>query len=102
MVNTKSFRSVILKKNGRIAMNKEEVKDFIIQYIRDGIGIELPPEIKDSQNSLLDPEGGIQSRDLLVLVMNLQEKYNVTFREDVILENRLDYIDNIVLCVIGK
>ena len=83
-------------------MNKEEVKDFIIQYIRDVIGKELSQEIKDSQNSLLDPECGIQSRDLLMLVMNLQEKYNVTFQEDVILENRLDFIDNIVLCVMGK
>lgn len=83
-------------------MKKEEVKDFIIQYIRDVIGIELSQEIRDSKNSLLDPEGGIQSRDLLMLVMNLQEKYNVTFQEDIILENRLDFIDNIVLCVIGK
>lgn len=30
-------------------MDKKEVKDFIIQYIRDVIGIELPQEIKDSQ-----------------------------------------------------
>lgn len=44
-------------------MDKKEVKDFIIQYIRDVIGIELPQEIKDSQKSLLDPEGGMQSRD---------------------------------------
>ena len=58
-------------------MDKKEVKDFIIQYIRDVIGIELPQEIKDSQKSLLDPEGGMQSRDLLMLVMSLQEKYNV-------------------------
>jgi len=49
---------------------------------------------------LLDPEGGMQSRDLLMLVMSLQEKYNVTFQENVILENRLDFIDNIVMCVI--
>jgi len=28
-------------------MDKKEVKDFIIQYIRDVIGIELPQEIKD-------------------------------------------------------
>ncbi len=81
-------------------MDKKEVKDFIIQYIRDVIGIEFPQEIKDSQKSLLDPEGGMQSRDLLMLVMSLQEKYNVTFQENVILENRLDFIDNIVMCVI--
>ena len=81
-------------------MDKKEVKDFIIQYIRDVIGIELPQEIKDSQKSLLDPEGGMQSRDLLMLVMSLQEKYNVTFQENVILENRLDFIDTIVMCVI--
>lgn len=81
-------------------MDKKEVKDFIIQYIRDVIGIELPQEIKDSQKSLLDSEGGMQSRDLLMLVMSLQEKYNVTFQENVILENRLDFIDNIVMCVI--
>lgn len=81
-------------------MDKKEVKDFIIQYIRDVIGIELPQEIKDSQKSLLDPEGGMQSRDLLMLVMSLQEKYNVAFQENVILENRLDFIDNIVMCVI--
>ena len=35
-----------------------------------------------------------------MLVMSLQEKYNVTFQENVILENRLDFIDNIVMCVI--
>ena len=81
-------------------MDKKEVKDFIIQYIRDVIGIELPQEINHSQKSLLDPEGGMQSRDLLMLVMSLQEKYNVTFQENVILENRLDFIDNIVMCVI--
>ena len=78
-------------------MDKKEVKDFIIQYIRDVIGIELPQEIKDSQKSLLDPEGGMQSRDLLMLVMSL---HNVTFQVNVILENRLDFIDNIVMCVI--
>lgn len=83
-------------------MDKKEVKNFIIQYIRDVIGIELPQEIKDSQKSLLDPEGGMQSRDLLMLVMSLQEKYNATFQENVILENRLDFIDNIVMCVICK
>lgn len=80
-------------------MKKNEVKNFIIQYTKDVIGIELSQEMKDSQKSLLEPEGGMQSRDLLMLVMSVQEKYNVTFKEEAILENRLDFIDNIVTCV---
>lgn len=84
-------------------MNRDEVKNFIIQYAKDVIGIELSQEIKDSQRSLLEPEGGIQSRDLLMLVMSVQKKYNVTFEEKTILENRLDFIDNIVTCtILGK
>lgn len=81
-------------------MKKNKVKNFIIQYTKDVIGIELSQEMKDSQKSLLEPEGGMQSRDLLMLVMSVQEKYNVTFKEEAILENRLDFIDNIVTCVI--
>lgn len=81
-------------------MKKNRVKNFIIQYTKDVIGIELSQEMKDSQKSLLEPEGGMQSRDLLMLVMSVQEKYNVTFKEEAILENRLDFIDNIVTCVI--
>lgn len=80
-------------------MKKNEVKNFIIQYTKDVIGIELSQEMKDSQKSLLEPEGGMQSRDLLMLVMSVQKKYNVTFKEEAILENRLDFIDNIVTCV---
>lgn len=84
-------------------MNKNEIKNYIIQYTKDVIGIELSQEIKDSQRSLLEPEGGIQSRDLLMLVISVQKRYNVTFEEKTILENRLDFIDNIVTCtILGK
>jgi peptide maturation system acyl carrier-related protein len=47
-------------------------------------------------HSLLDKNIGLLPRDLLVLFFELQEAFNISFREEDICEIRFDYYYNII------
>lgn len=77
-------------------MKKNEIKTRLISFIEEKTGIALPADITDSRYSLLDPEKGIEPRDLLMIVIEMQRLYEISLKEDDVLNNRMDYINNLV------
>lgn len=76
-------------------MERQDAKKWIIEFIINELKGELPEKVLGSEESLLSPGTGIEPRDLLVLVMELQDRYQIVFDGD-IYQRRLDYIDELV------
>lgn len=76
-------------------MEKEEIAKFIVKFISEEMGVELSDEIKTSKDSLLNPDRGIEPRDLLVLVMEFQQMFSIELYEEDVLNRRLDYVENL-------
>jgi len=71
-------------------MDKNEIKDWAKGYILEQVHLEVDEEL-----SLLDPRNGLMPRDLVLLFFALEEKYNVQFEENDIIDGRFDYLDHI-------
>lgn len=76
-------------------MDKNEIKKEIIDFIENKIDVKLPEQILESQDSLLNPRYGIEPRDLLMIVLELEKKFSIAICEKDVTENRLDYIGNL-------
>ncbi len=46
--------------------------------------------------SLLSPKIGLLPRDLMKLISLIEKKYNIRIEENEIVNNRLDYLENLV------
>ena len=46
--------------------------------------------------SLLSPKIGLQPRDLMMLILLIEEKFNIKIKENEIVYNRLDFLVNLV------
>lgn len=77
-------------------MEKNEIKTQLINFIEEKVGISLFVDIADSRCSLLDPKKGIEPRDLLMIVIEMQRLYGISLKEEDVLNNRMDYIHNMV------
>ncbi len=82
-------------------MNREEITKKVVAYIKEKFSLELGENII-KEYSLLDPRIGLTPRDLLVLFMDMQKIYDIRFVEEDIIENRFDYLDNIVYAIEKK
>lgn len=78
-------------------MEKEAIKTWIKEYIANTIHITVDEEI-----SLLDPRNGLLPRDLLQLYFALQKHFGIKFEERDILDERFDYLGNMVVAVHDK
>lgn len=77
-------------------MEKNEIKTKLISFIEEKAGISLHADITDSRCSLLDPKMGIEPRDLLMIVIEMQRLYKISLKEEDVLNNRMDYLNNMV------
>lgn len=82
-------------------MNREEITKKVVAYIKEKFSLELGENII-KEYSLLDPRIGLTPRDLLFLFMDMQKIYDIRFVEEDIIENRFDYLDNIVYAIEKK
>lgn len=82
-------------------MKREEITKKVVAYIKEKFSLELGENII-KEYSLLDPRIGLTPRDLLVLFMDMQKIYDIRFVEEDIIENRFDYLDNIVYAIEKK
>lgn len=73
----------------------------VVAYIKEKFSLELGENII-KEYSLIDPRIGLTPRDLLVLFMDMQKIYDIRFVEEDIIENRFDYLDNIVYAIEKK
>ncbi len=78
-------------------MEKETIKQWIKQYIESTVHIAI-----DEKKSLLDPGNGLLPRDLLQLYFAIEKHFEVKFEERNILDERFDYLDNMVAAVYEK
>lgn len=76
-------------------MEKEEIKSKIIAFIEENVEVKLSSQITDSEDSLLNPKYGIEPRDLLMMVFELERMFFISIHEEDVTENRLDYINNL-------
>ncbi|MDE7433352.1 MAG: hypothetical protein K2N34_15765 [Lachnospiraceae bacterium] len=77
-------------------MEKTEIKRNLIDFILQKTEVKLTEEMVSSQDSMLNPDKGIAPRDLLMLVMEMQTFYGISLKEEDVLNNRLDYLNNMV------
>lgn len=68
-----------------------EIRKWIQEFIQKNNGICI-----DESISLIDPRNGLMPRDLLVLFFELQKEFDVTFTEQNIIDQRFDFVDQIV------
>lgn len=78
-------------------MEKEAIKTWIKEYIESTIHITVDEEI-----SLLDPRNGLLPRDLLQLYFVIEKHFEIKFEERNILDERFDYLGNMVAAVYEK
>lgn len=78
-------------------MEKEAIKTWIKEYIESTIHITVNEEI-----SLLDPRNGLLPRDLLQLYFVIEKHFEIKFEERNILDERFDYLGNMVAAVYEK
>lgn len=78
-------------------MEKESIKIWIIEYIERNIHISV-----DETISLLDPRNGLLPRDLLKLFFDVEKQFGINFDERNIIDERFDYLCNIVEAIHGK
>lgn len=78
-------------------MEKEAIKTWIKEYIESTIHIMVDEEI-----SLLDPRNGLLPRDLLQLYFVIEKHFEIKFEERNILDERFDYLGNMVAAVYEK
>lgn len=78
-------------------MDKEAIKEWIKQYIESTIHLTISEEI-----SLLDLGNGLLPRDLLQLYFAVEKYFGIKFEERNVLDERFDYLDNMVGAVYEK
>lgn len=82
-------------------MEKNEIESRIIEIINKKLVLDIDVA-RYRKYSMLDPRVGLLPRDLLVLFMEIQKEFCISFEEKDIINKRFDYIDNIVDSVIEK
>lgn len=82
-------------------MNRVEIAEKVIECIGKKFSLQLEENIV-KEYSLLDPRVGLTPRDLLVLFMELQKIFDIQFAEEDVIDQRFDYLDNIIDAIMQK
>lgn len=82
-------------------MNRVEIAEKVIECIRKKFSLQLEENII-KEYSLLDPRVGLTPRDLLVMFMELQKVFGIQFVEEDVIDQRFDYLDNIINAIMKK
>lgn len=80
-------------------MKFTEVSNKVDAFILNTYGIEVH-QLKD--RSLLNPEVGLEPRDLIYLFFELQKEFGIRFKEEDILERKFHMLNNIKQAVYEK
>lgn len=78
-------------------MEKDTIKEWIKEYIEKNIHITV-----DDTISLLDPRNGLQPRDLLKLYFAIENRFEIEFDEQNIIDERFDYMCNMIEAIHAK
>lgn len=81
--------------------SERNVRKIIIETIEDSLGIRFNEDV-NFQYSLLDPRVGMKPRDLLTVFFSLQNKFDIEFDKNDIVNQRFDFLENIVKSVCEK
>ena len=80
-------------------MKKLDIVEEIMVLLKNKFGVESK---ELGPISLLDPAIGMLPRDLFTLFFDLQEKYDIKFVENDVLDKRFDYFDELIEIVYQK
>ncbi len=75
---------------------KEQIPDDLILLIHNNFMVSLDVLREKQDCSLLSPQIGLQPRDLMMLILLIEEKFNIKIKENEIVNNRLDFLVNLV------
>jgi len=75
---------------------KEQIPDDLILLIHNNFIVSLDVLREKQDCSLLSPQIGLQPRDLMMLILLIEEKFNIKIKENEIVNNRLDFLVNLV------
>lgn len=78
-------------------MKKLDIVEEIMVLLKNKFGVE-----SKELGRLLDPAIGMLPRDLFTLFFDLQEKYDIKFVENDVLDKRFDYFDELIEIVYQK
>ena len=80
-------------------MQKADIIRDVMEILKNKFNVEVE---KIEHISLLDPAIGMLPRDLFTLFFDLQEKYDIKFVENDVLDKRFDYFDELIEIVYQK
>ncbi len=75
---------------------KEQIPNDLILLIHNNFMVSLDVLREKQDCSLLSPQIGLQPRDLMMLILLIEEKFNIKIKENEIVNNRLDFLVNLV------
>ena len=75
---------------------KEQIPDDLILLIHNNFMVSLDVLREKQDCSLLSPQIGLQPRDLMMLILLIEEKFNIKIKENEIVNNRLDFLVNLL------
>lgn len=75
---------------------KEQILDDLMLLIDNNFMVSLDVLREKQDCSLLSPKIGLQPRDLMMLILLIEEKFNIKIKENEIVYNRLDFLVNLV------
>ena len=80
-------------------MQKADIIRDVMEILKNKFNVEVE---KIEHISLLDPAIGMLPRDSFTLFFDLQEKYDIKFVENDVLDKRFDYFDELIEIVYQK
>ena len=80
-------------------MQKADIIRDVMEILKNKFNVEVE---KIEHISLLDQAIGMLPRDLFTLFFDLQEKYDIKFVENDVLDKRFDYFDELIEIVYQK
>lgn len=75
---------------------KKQLMDDLKLLLHNNFMITLDVLDNKPNCSLLSPKIGLLPRDLIKLISLIEKKYNIRIEENEIVNNRLDYLENLV------